>query len=40
MSEAGAPREWRFYVEDMGAFCDKSLAEAVRPVAVREGMVR
>jgi uncharacterized protein with HEPN domain len=26
MSEAPAPREWRFYVEDMIAFCDKALA--------------
>jgi uncharacterized protein with HEPN domain len=23
MSEASPPREWRFYVEDMLAFCDK-----------------
>lgn len=23
MSDAAAPREWRFYVEDMIAFCDK-----------------
>jgi uncharacterized protein with HEPN domain len=26
MSDAGVPREWRFYVEDMIAFCDKALA--------------
>lgn len=26
MSEAAAPREWRFYVEDMLAFCDKVMA--------------
>jgi uncharacterized protein with HEPN domain len=26
MSEAAPPREWRFYVEDMVAFCDKVLA--------------
>ena len=26
MSDATAPREWRFYVEDMIAFCDKALA--------------
>ena len=26
MSDASAPREWRFYVEDMIAFCDKALA--------------
>ena len=26
MSDAGAPREWRFYVSDMIAFCDKALA--------------
>ncbi len=27
MSDAAAPpREWRFYVEDMIAFCDKALA--------------
>jgi uncharacterized protein with HEPN domain len=27
MSEPAAPqREWRFYVEDMIAFCDKALA--------------
>jgi uncharacterized protein with HEPN domain len=25
MSEATLPREWRFYVEDMVAFCDKVL---------------
>jgi uncharacterized protein with HEPN domain len=25
MSELGAPREWRFYVEDMIAFCDQAL---------------
>lgn len=25
MSEAAAPREWHFYVEDMVAFCDKVL---------------
>jgi uncharacterized protein with HEPN domain len=25
MSEATPPREWRFYVEDMIAFCDKAL---------------
>ena len=25
MSDMGAPREWRFYVEDMIAFCDKAL---------------
>jgi len=25
MSDA-VPREWRFYVEDMLAFCDKALA--------------
>ena len=25
MSEPGLPREWRFYVEDMQAFCDKVL---------------
>jgi uncharacterized protein with HEPN domain len=25
MCEATAPREWRFYVEDMVAFCDKAL---------------
>ena len=25
MSEAAAPREWRFHVEDMIAFCDKVL---------------
>ena len=25
MSEASLPREWRFYVEDMGVFCDKVL---------------
>jgi len=26
MSEPAQPREWRFYVEDMLAFCDKALA--------------
>jgi uncharacterized protein YjeT (DUF2065 family) len=26
MSDAGTPREWRFYVEDMIAFCDQALA--------------
>jgi uncharacterized protein with HEPN domain len=26
MSESVAPREWRFYVEDMIAFCDAALA--------------
>jgi uncharacterized protein with HEPN domain len=26
MSDAPPPREWRFYVEDMVAFCDKLLA--------------
>ena len=26
MSDAAPPREWRFYVEDMAAFCDKVLA--------------
>lgn len=26
MSEAGPQREWRFYVEDMAACCDKVLA--------------
>jgi uncharacterized protein with HEPN domain len=26
MSDAAVPREWRFYVEDMIAFCDKALA--------------
>ena len=26
MSDTTAPREWRFYVEDMIAFCDKALA--------------
>jgi uncharacterized protein with HEPN domain len=26
MSDAVPPREWRFYVEDMIAFCDKVLA--------------
>jgi uncharacterized protein with HEPN domain len=26
MSEVAKPREWRFYVEDMIAFCDKALA--------------
>jgi uncharacterized protein with HEPN domain len=26
MSEAAPPREWRFYVGDMIAFCDKALA--------------
>ena len=26
MSDASAPREWRFYVEDMVAFCDKVAA--------------
>jgi len=26
MSDAAAPRTWRFYVEDMIAFCDKALA--------------
>ena len=26
MSDAAAPREWRFYVEDMIAFCDRALA--------------
>lgn len=26
MSDAGTAREWRFYVEDMIAFCDKALA--------------
>lgn len=26
MSDVGAPRKWRFYVEDMIAFCDKALA--------------
>jgi uncharacterized protein with HEPN domain len=26
MSEAGPQREWRFYVEDMVACCDKVLA--------------
>jgi hypothetical protein len=26
MSEAGVPREWRFYVEDMVSFIDKALA--------------
>jgi uncharacterized protein with HEPN domain len=25
MSDPGLPREWRFYVEDMLAFCDKVL---------------
>lgn len=25
MSEVSAPREWRFYVEDMVVFCDKVL---------------
>ena len=25
MSDAVAPREWRFYVEDMIVFCDKAL---------------
>lgn len=25
MSDASAPREWRFYVEDMVVFCDKVL---------------
>jgi uncharacterized protein with HEPN domain len=25
MSDAGAPREWRFYVEDMVSFIDKAL---------------
>lgn len=25
MSDAATPREWRFYVEDMIAFCDKAL---------------
>jgi uncharacterized protein with HEPN domain len=25
MSEPAAPREWRFYVEDMIAFCDQAL---------------
>ena len=25
MSDATPPREWRFYVEDMVAFCDKAL---------------
>jgi uncharacterized protein with HEPN domain len=26
MSDEPPPREWRFYVEDMVAFCDKALA--------------
>ena len=26
MSDGGAAREWRFYVEDMVAFCDKALS--------------
>ena len=26
MSDPAPPREWRFYVEDMAAFCDKVLA--------------
>jgi uncharacterized protein with HEPN domain len=26
MSDAAPRREWRFYVEDMIAFCDKALA--------------
>lgn len=26
MSEPAVPRQWRFYVEDMIAFCDKALA--------------
>ena len=26
MSDATAPRAWRFYVEDMVAFCDKALS--------------
>lgn len=26
MSDAASPREWRFYVEDMVAFCDKAQA--------------
>lgn len=26
MSDAMPPREWRFYVEDMIAFCDKAIA--------------
>lgn len=26
MSDAAVPREWRFYVQDMIAFCDKALA--------------
>jgi uncharacterized protein with HEPN domain len=26
MSDATPPREWRFHVEDMLAFCDKALA--------------
>lgn len=25
MSDASPPREWRFYVEDMVAFCDKAV---------------
>ncbi|MDE2297879.1 MAG: DUF86 domain-containing protein [Burkholderiales bacterium] len=25
MSEVSAPREWRFYVEDMVVFCDRVL---------------
>jgi uncharacterized protein with HEPN domain len=29
MSEAVTPREWRFYVEDMIAFCDKALAYTI-----------
>ena len=26
MSDVAAPREWRFYVEDMITFCDRALA--------------
>jgi uncharacterized protein with HEPN domain len=26
MSDAAAPREWRFYVSDMILFCDKALS--------------
>ena len=26
MSETATPREWRFYIEDMVAFCDKALS--------------
>ena len=45
MSEAGVPREWRFYVEDMVSFIDKALAytqgsNGPRSASIRCAMTR